>query len=326
MKSLAVFLLCAIAALLICPLVGPTQLSFADAFGLGELSRADPANVHARIFWDTRMPRVLFAALAGAALALSGCVYQALLRNDLADSFTLGISGAAALATIGVNVLFPAGVLLIIPPIAAFIAGNLTVLLVYSLARSAPSHNTPTRLVLAGAALNLFFGAAILLTQYLVDPFRTFSMMRWLIGGLDATSWGRVAVLAGFVGVGATGLLSQSRRLNVLALGDTTAAHLGLDVRGTRVVTLAFATLLATAVVSWAGPIGFVGLIVPHALRRLLGPDHRTLLPASLLAGAAFLPVCDTIARTVLAPTELPVGVLTAFLGAPFFLWLLRKS
>lgn len=316
------------AALLLTPCIGPTPISITRA-----LDRSIPldANTDAVIFFGTRLPRVLFAALVGAALAVGGAVYQALLRNDLATPYTLGVSGGASFgALLALRVapsLFAAGGLpaRLWVPVMALGGAALAMALVVGLAgRSRRSDRTNT-LLLSGVTLNLLFASGILIVQYLSDPHQAYAMLRWMMGGLDVSSLALSGWLALPV-VAAIGVLwGQSHALNVLSIGDRTAHHLGIDAERTRLVGLGAASLLAALVVAYAGPIGFVGLIVPHALRRLVGPDHRLLLPAVALGGATFLLLCDTLARTLAAPLELPVGIITAALGGPFFLWVLFR-
>lgn len=315
-----------LAALAISPLVGPTTISLGRA-----LDRTIPIdqNTDAVIFFSTRLPRVLFAALVGAALAVAGVVYQALLRNDLATPYTLGVSGGASFGALAAMrwtaALGAAGSLFV--PVAALAGAGVALLLVHALARHRALQDRTHTLLLAGVTLNLIFASGILVVQYLSDPHQAFAMLRWMMGGLDVSDLRLPALLAGPLLAGFVWLRLQAPSLNVLSVGDRTALHLGVDADRIRFAGLTVASIMAALVVAWAGPIGFVGLIVPHQTRRLLGPDHRLLLPATALAGATFLVICDTVARTVAAPLELPVGIVTAMLGGPFFLWVLfRRS
>ncbi len=333
--ALGVFVLAAAA---ICPFVGPTRLDWAQvlhwgAGAKGTAGAASASNPDAMIFYGLRLPRVLFGLVAGAALALAGAVFQALLRNDLATPYTLGISGGASVGALLVLRFMPAtlagiaGIWLL--PFSSFLFAGLTVALVLGLARGGgrSSHRAapPSTLLLAGVTLNLLFGSLILLIQYCSDPYSAFMMFRWLLGGVDVASYREAGLAGAVVAAGALVLTAQARRLNLLSMGEMTAAHLGVSVERTRLVCLGVASLMTAAVVAFSGPIGFVGLIVPHALRRVIGPDHRILLPSAAMAGAGFLVVCDAAARTVLAPSEIPVGVITSLLGAPFFLWILFR-
>jgi len=319
-----VLLVVVIAAALVCPFIGSTPIDPLQALGIRVPEGG--VNTDAQIFHTFRLPRMLFGLIAGAALALAGTVFQALLRNDLATPYTLGVSGGASVGALLVMWLLPATTAPFLLPLSSFLFAALAVSVIYGLARFRGALTPPETLLLAGVTLNLLFGAMILLIEFRSSPYQTVSMVRWLMGGLDVTSMPAVRFAGVVAGLGAVPLLLQARSLNLLSRGEQTAAHLGVAVERTRAVSLAAASLITAAVVSLSGPIGFVGLIVPHALRLVIGPDHRVLMPASLLAGGAFLVVCDAIARVLMAPTELPVGVITSFLGAPFFLWLLFRK
>ncbi len=308
---------------LVCPFIGSTHLDPFHALGLHEPETGP--NTDAQIFLTFRLPRVLFGLIAGAALAIAGAVFQALLRNDLATPYTLGVSGGAAVGALLVMWAFPAAPTPYHLPLASFLLAGLTVSLIYGLSRLRGSLTPPETLLLAGVTLNLLFGAIILLIQFRSSPYQTVSMVRWLMGGLDVMSKRMIALVGVIVVAGAGVLILFARSLNLLSRGEETASHLGVNVERVRAISLASASLITAAVVSLAGPIGFVGLIVPHALRMILGPDHRVLLPATLLAGGSFLVVCDAVARALFPTAELPVGVVTSFLGAPFFLWLLFR-
>jgi iron complex transport system permease protein len=299
------------------PLIGSTDIDVWRAVG-------DRDSVDAQILFRARLPRVLFAAVVGAALAASGVVFQAILRNPLASPFTLGISGGASLGAVlairlGWETRFFGLSLL---PVASFLGAFAVAGVVYGLSLS-QRRFSPVTLLLSGVILNFICSAAILLVHYFANFTQSFLMLRWMMGGLDVFDYGVLLNVAPFVLVGGGLLIYLSRYLNVLSAGDEWAASRGLDVK--RLISLEYfgASLVTGSVIAYSGPIGFVGLIVPHALRLLVGADHRLLLPLSLFVGAAFLIACDTVARTVLAPTELPVGVVTAMLGGPFFLWLL---
>ena len=316
----------AVVTCLLAPLVGSTQISFSRVFDRS-IPFAD--NVDAQIFFVARMPRVLAGAVVGATLAAAGVVLQALLRNPLASTDTLGVSAGAALGAI-VTIVFGAAVTLgpLSPvPFASLVGAFLATWLVYALATRTGRPMSTFVLLLAGVTLSSFFAALIMFVQYMSDFTETFRTVRWLMGDLDVGSFTPILgalplLLAAFA---MFAMLPSS--LNLLSVGAEQAATRGVDVA--RVQRLAFiSSALATAgAVSLAGPIGFVGIVVPHLVRLMVGVDHRIVLPASALFGAAFLVTCDVIARTVLAPVEVPVGVVTAMLGGPFFLWLLvRKS
>jgi iron complex transport system permease protein len=275
-----------------------------------------------RIWW-VRLPRVLAALLTGAALAAAGCAFQAVLRNPLAEPFTLGVSSGSSLAAVmairaGVGtVLGVAGVS------AAAVAGAvITVIVVWRLARIGDSL-PPATLILAGVTVSMFCSAASLVLQYSSDFAEASRMLRWMMGGLDATRWATLVRSAPAIAVGLLALLGLGRALNAMAAGSEAAASVGVDAGRTETLVFGAASLLVGASIAIAGPVGFVGLIVPHALRAIVGPDNRVLLPASILGGAALVAICDTITRMF---TNLPVGVITALLGGPFFLVLLVRG
>jgi len=275
---------------------------------------------------QVRLPRVLLAALVGAALAGAGAIYQALFRNPLADPYILGVSSGAGLgAIIALTLTADATVLRYgAVPAAAFVGAVLTMLLVTRLASWNGRLDTAS-LLLAGVAISYTLAA---LTSFLMVFAREqmAAVVFWMMGGLGAASWPYVLMIAPMFLVGALVSLTFTRELNLMLLGDERAGHLGLDVRRFKVVALGTASLLTAAAVAVAGLIGFVGLMVPHMVRLALGPDHRLLLPASLLGGASVLVLADLIARTVLAPVEIPVGIVTALIGGPFFVWLLVRG
>jgi len=273
-----------------------------------------------------RLPRVLLAALVGAALAGAGAIYQALFRNPLADPYILGVSSGAGLgAMIALTLTAQAtAVRYGAVPLAAFLGATLTMLLVTRLASWRGTLDTAS-LLLAGVAVSYTLAA---MTSFLMVFAREqmSAVVFWMMGGLGAASWPYVRMIAPMFFVGAAIAMTFGRELNLMLLGDERAGQLGLDVRRFKIVSLAVASLLTAAAVAVAGLIGFVGLMVPHMLRLTIGPDHRWLLPASLLGGATALVLADLIARTVLAPIEIPVGIVTALIGGPFFVWLLVRG
>ena len=276
---------------------------------------------HAQIFWNIRLPRTIVAALVGVNLALSGAILQAILRNPLADPHIIGISSGAGLAGIFIMLVLPGAAWLITP--AAFGGAMFAALLIYLLAWR--DGIRPTRVILAGVAVSAFLGAGISAMMILYSD-RVHSALMWMVGGLSARSWPHVEMLLPYtVGAGLCTLLAAGR-LNILLLGDDMARGVGLAVERTRVMLTALAALLAASAVSVVGLLGFVGLIVPHAARLMVGADHRILLPAAALLGVAVLTLSDTAARLLFAPLELPVGILMAVIGAPFFLYLLRRQ
>ena len=310
--------------LLLCPLVGPVKISLSEVFDRSRPLEDNPAAV---IFFRTRLPRILLGLIVGAALAVAGVVFQALLRNDLATPFTLGVSGGASLGAVAIVHLGLASSVLGLPvvSIGSFLGALLAVAIIYMLAHSKNVLSTNT-LLLAGVTLNFFFSAVILLIQYLSDYTQTFQMFRWMMGGLDVTDVGYVLRQYPLVILCICGLWAMARPLNLLSFDDRTAAHLGLEVDSAKRWLLLISSLMTAIVISAAGPIGFVGLVVPHLLRLIVGPDHRLLVPGSALLGGSFLVLCDTIARSLIANYELPVGIVTALFGGPFFLWLLLRN
>ena len=278
-----------------------------------------------QIVWQIRMPRVLLAGLVGGALAMAGTAYQGVFRNPLAEPYVIGVAGGAGL---GATLVFvsPAawswhGLSLVTP--AAFAGALAAAALAYSLARGG-GVASGAGLILAGVAIAAMCNAA---TSFLFffDNTRLATIFAWLMGGFNVATWSRVWVMALYALPCAVVLAAYARLLNVLLLDEEQARQLGVDVERVKLVVLAAASLAAAAAVSVSGLIGFVGLIVPHVARLLVGPDHRRLLPIALAGGALLLIAADLAARTVLAPAELPVGVVTAFLGGPFFLYLLRR-
>jgi iron complex transport system permease protein len=314
----------ALAACLFAPLVGATRLDLWRVFSR-RVAFAD--NVDAQIFFIARLPRTLAASIVGATLASAGVVLQALLRNPLASPFTLGVSAGASLGAITVltfgSPFLVAGITGV--PVASF-AGSLgAVAIVYWLATARRRGLSTDVLLLAGVTLNAFFSALILFVQFFADVAQTFRTVRWLMGDVDVAGYRPIlaALPLVLIAFGAFGLLPRS--LNLLTLGPEGAAARGIDVLRAQRLAFFSASVATGAAVSLGGPVGFVGIVVPHLVRLLVGADHRVVLPASALFGAAFLVGCDVVARTLLSPLELPVGVITAMIGGPFFLWLLIR-
>lgn len=272
-----------------------------------------------------RLPRVALAAGVGASLAVAGVLFQALLRNPLADPFILGISGGAALGGIVVLAFGSAvGIGQSAVPLAAFAGAILTTALLFGITGFGGRVST-TGLLLTGVVFNAFASAAIVFIASLAGLTEGASIFLWLIGNLSTGDLRMAGVVAAFLLLGLACAVPLARGLNLLALGDEQASQLGVDVERHKRILLLATSLMVGAAVSVSGLIGFVGLIIPHLLRLLLGPDHRLLVPASALGGAAFLVVCDTTARVVLSGRELPVGAITALVGGPLFLFLLRR-
>jgi cobalamin transport system permease protein len=323
------FLLVAVA---IGVLVGPVDV------GLGAILQSAGARLHVpgvvssltptedAIVWQIRLPRVVLAALVGGMLSLAGATYQGVFRNPLVDPYLLGVAAGAGLgATLAIAYL-PRSVDAheVVPP-AAFVGAALAVAAAYALARSAGVDRGPAVLVLAGVTVVSFLTAVqAFVQQQNSDTLQ--EVYSWILGGLPSSGWSDVVLIAPYVLAATAVILLYRRSVDVLSLGDEEAASLGVDVGRLRLVLIAAATIGTAAAVSVSGLIAFVGLIVPHALRLLTGGSYRSLLPLTVVAGAGFLVLVDVAARTVIAPAEVPIGVVTAFLGAPFFAVILRTS
>jgi len=275
------------------------------------------------IIWDIRLPRILMAGLTGAALAVAGAAYQGMFRNPLADPYLTGISQGAALGAV-CGFLMPSAVPAALIPVLAFAGAVFSVAAVYSIARTGRTLPVTT-LILGGVAIGAFLAS---ITSYLIiiSGDRVHGIVFWLLGTFALADWWRVGVMTPYICAGAAVLLLAARPLNVMQLDEEQAEQLGINVERTKIIILAAATLATAAAVCFCGAIGFVGIIIPHAIRMTCGPDYRLLLPMSLLGGAAFLILADTAARTILAPAEVPVGIITAIIGAPFFLYLLNQK
>lgn len=296
--------------------------------GVGEIvdalrGRGDPATV--AIVRSLRLPRSLLAALVGGALAASGATFQALLRNPLAEPYILGVSGGAAVGAVSAIVLGAGAAAAWSVPVAAFAGSLAAIVLVFRIAVSVGRALDTRILLLAGVVVGAFFNACILLVLTFADAESFRAAMFWIMGSFAGATWPGVGRVALYTAPALAILFSLARPLNLLAVGEDTAAYLGARVERTKWIAYGTASLLTAAGVAASGVIGFVGLVVPHVVRLLWGSDHRFLLPASVLLGAAFLVLADALARTLAAPTELPIGVVTAFVGVPFFVWLLRR-
>jgi iron complex transport system permease protein len=272
-----------------------------------------------------RLPRVALAVLAGGGLALSGAVFQALLRNPLAEPYILGVSGGAAVGAVGAMVFGGAAHGSWTQPLAALVGAVAAVALVFRVAVRAGSALDTRVLLLAGVVVGAFFNAVIMLLFTLTDTESFRSAIIFLMGSLGLASWGGTALLAAYVLPASATLVALARPLNLLAIGEETAFFMGTRVERVKLVAYLVASLVVAATVALCGVVGFVGLVVPHTLRLLWGSDHRLLLPASFLGGGIFLVLADTAARTVAGPNELPVGVVTALVGVPIFVTLLRR-
>jgi iron complex transport system permease protein len=278
------------------------------------------------IVMEIRLPRVILAGVVGAALAIAGATYQGLFRNPLADPYLIGVAQGAALGAV-IGFLVPLswhGMEFGIVPLLAFSGALISTFIVYSLARVGKTLPMTT-LILAGVALGALLGSIV---SYLIisSGEKMHGIIFWLMGSFSLSQWSEVKMVLPYVVVGAIIILLYARPLNVMQLDEEQAQQLGINVEKLKLVLLAAATLITAAAVSFVGTIGFVGIIIPHAVRLIWGADHRFLLPLSVLTGAIFLILADLIARTALAPTEIPIGVITALCGAPFFLYLLRRK
>ncbi|MFI8500337.1 FecCD family ABC transporter permease [Streptomyces sp. NPDC085524] len=318
--------------------LGPVRIAPGRVLGilLGGLSGERPAGAFAAIVWDVRLPRVLLGALVGAGLAVAGTVLQALVRNQLADPFLLGASSGASAGAVLV-IVFGAGSALgagagpgagpdVGVPLAAFAGSMGALVAVYAMARRGGTMTTG-RLVLAGVAVQYVLSALTSLVLVLAaHPDQLRSVLFWTLGGLGGARWDGLALPAAALLLG-TGLLTAlARPLDLLLAGDEGAHTLGLDTGRFRAAVFVLASLVIGVLVACSGAIGFVGLMVPHAARMVVGAGHRALLPVAALGGAVFLSLADLLARTAAAPAEIPVGVVTALVGGPFFLWMLRRS
>ncbi|HEX2990836.1 MAG TPA: iron ABC transporter permease [Anaerolineales bacterium] len=290
------------------------------------ISGAAAGDTSRTILLDIRLPRTVLIALVGAALAGSGAAYQGLFRNPLADPYLIGVASGAGLgAILAMSIRWPYTTLgLLVVPMAAFLTSLLTVYIVYLIAHIGGSVPT-TNLILAGVAVSSF---AVSLTSFLM--LRSTGEVRralgWLLGGVSLVSWDATLALIPYLALGLGTLILGGYSLNIMQFGDDQAMQMGLNVRRAKFIIIVAASLVTAAAVSFAGIIGFVGLIVPHIVRFWWGVDYRRLIPLSILGGASILLVADVLARIVLAPQELPVGIVTALAGAPFFLWVLRRS
>ena len=319
-------------AMLVGIAVGPIDL------GLGAIVESVAARLHVpgvsssltpteeAILWEIRVPRVVLAALVGGMLALAGATYQGVFRNPLADPYLLGVAAGAGLgATIAIAYL-PDGLRgQRALPVAAFVGGSIAVVLTYAVGRSAKRERDAATLVLAGVTVAAFFTAwQTFLQQQNTETLQ--QVYSWILGNIPSTGWADVVLILPYVAVAAVVILALRRVVDVLALGDDEAASLGVHVGRVRLALVVAATLGTAAAVAVTGLIGFVGIIVPHAIRLISGIGYRALLPLSAIVGAGFLVLADVVARTALSPAEIPLGVVTAFFGAPFFALVLRST
>lgn len=324
---IALLLVAAVAA--VC--IGPMRIPLADVLAV---ARGDGASVDAAtrtVIERIRLPRVALGALIGAALAVAGAALQGLFRNPLADPALIGISSGAACGAVAVIVMGH-NLLPLLPPwaapwllAAAAFAGCLVATLLMLRLSVHDGQPVVATMLLAGIAINALASALTAFIIFLANDQQVRDITFWLLGSLGAAQWPKVALVAPVVFAGIFVLPFAARALNALLLGEAEAAHLGFDIRRTKWLVILLSSVMVGVAVAFTGVIGFVGLVVPHAIRLVAGPDHRFLLPASALLGAALLVAADIFARCVVSPAELPIGILTAIIGAPFFLWLLMR-
>ncbi len=329
-KTLGILALTVIAVSLMCLHFGAQPIAYGEILRvfvdiLRDRKIDDQVSDLARtILLQVRLPRILLGFMVGCSLASVGVALQALLRNPLADPYVLGVSSGAALGA-AVGVLVGAGTTFLgetALPACGFAGGLLALVIIYRTATSyerLPIHS----LLLTGVILNAIFSALIMFITSILEPNRSYGMMAWLMGTLTAPTYGSLVSLVIYLSIGLFLLFSQMRVMNVLALGEESAQSLGVDTEQAKRVIFVLTALVTGAVVSVSGMIGFIGMVVPHAVRLVIGADHRLLLPASALVGGTFLMGADTVARTLISPTEIPVGIITALAGGPFFVYLL---
>ncbi len=313
--------------LAICASIGSSGYTILDLFARPNMGDGRGREIAAATIFRVRLPRVLLAAIAGAALGAAGTAFQAVLRNPLADPYILGISGGAALGAIAVTAAGLAATLPIFPvrTVAAFVGAVSTVAIIVLLS-TVRGRIASYPMLLIGVVMNAIYLGLILFIETAVDFSRLQGVILWMVGHVPTEGYHLILLLSIILTAGVVALTALGRDLNLISAGEEVARTLGVTVERVRILTILIASLVTASIVSVTGLIGFVGLIVPHAARLLFGPDHRLLIPASAHTGAIFLMVADTAARVIIAPTELPVGVLTVLTGGPLFLWLYRRN
>jgi iron complex transport system permease protein len=294
----------------------------AALFGAERLPLSGMSEQQASIFYDIRLPRILLGACVGASLAVAGAGMQALLRNPLAEPYLLGVSNGAALGTMLAFVLFQS--IEVARPLLAFVGAGLATVVVYRMAKSRSGMNVE-RLVLSGVIVTTFLSSIIVMMTTLLDAAKLRSFTFWLLGDLSQASRTGVYISLGAAIVGTVVLMSQARALNLMMIGERDAADFGVEVGRVRMIVFGAASLVVGSAVAASGSVGYVGLIVPHLVRLSTGSDNRLVVPLSAVVGAIFVIAADTVARTAIAPRELPVGAITALIGAPVFIYLLRR-
>ncbi len=304
--------------------VAPVDVLQAIGVQLGLVAPGDLSTRDISVVWNLRIPRALLGAMVGASLALAGASLQGLFGNPLADPGIVGVTQGASLGAVSAIVLGASALGYWTIPVAAFLGGAVATTLIYLLARPGRGEGTAT-LLLVGIAIGAACSAAIGLLTYVADSAELQSLVFWQMGSLARVGWSDVAAAAPVFAVGVGALLTMATPLDMLALGERQARHIGLDVRSARLRLITFSALLVGSAVAFAGSIGFVGLVVPHVVRLIVGPGHRLLLPLSALLGGLLVVLADTAARTLDPPSEIPLGLFTAAIGAPFFLWLVLR-
>ncbi len=315
---LSVFIFISVLSFFISMSNGAVKLSFKE---IADVLFTESSSVNYQIIWNVRLPRTITAALVGTCLALSGAILQGIMRNPLAGPNIIGVSSGAGLMTLIVIILFPNYYYL--APVGSFTGALLSTLFIYFLAWRDGA--APTKLILAGVAVSSLLSAGnnIIMTFY---PDKVSGVIGFMVGGLSSVNWKHVYMIWPYALTGIVLLMLLPNKLNILMLGDESAVGLGLNVEKTRFIFIIISSLLAGAAVSVAGLLGFVGLIVPHMTRLFIGSDYRYLMPATIFTGSATVLLCDTLARVLFAPVEIPVGIIMSALGAPFFLFLLRRK
>ena len=318
---LLLFFIFALAVLFLSPFIGLEQIPF------DTILKFDNTNIKTDIFWRIRFPRIIIAFIVGSTLAVGGMTFQAMFRNSLATPFTLGVSSGAAF---GAALYVKLGILFSLVGISgqtifAFIGALLSIVIIYFLSKIKKGFSVGTML-LAGVAINFFFSSFILFIQYMSDFTHSFRIIRWLMGGFEIIGYSEIYNTLPFIIIGTVIIIMLSTELNLLTLGEEIAISRGVNVSKIKNILFIATSLMVGAVISVVGPIGFVGMMIPHISRLIIGSDHRYLVVLNIIFGGAFLVLCDTLARTLIAPAEIPVGIITALLGGPFFIWLLIKS
>ncbi|WP_371871992.1 FecCD family ABC transporter permease [Thalassobacillus devorans] len=309
------------------PLTAVLDVLAEKMFGSDIFGHEGSSNIEV-IIWEIRFPRVLLALFVGASLSIAGASFQGLLRNPLADPYTIGVSSGAALGAVAVlyfqiSIAFLGSYTL---PVVAILGGFITMMIVFIITRLSSRDLNIETIILAGIIISAFIGAVISLIIALSDREDMRQILYWLMGNIGMRGWSHVQLIVPFFIVGVILLLSRTHDLNAFALGEESAGHLGVNVQGGKVLILVGASLLTGASVAVSGSIGFVGLVIPHFVRLITGPDHKHVLPLSMLTGGGFLVLADLISRAIIAPKELPIGVITALIGAPIFAVLLVRE